>query len=361
MIEALKRLDRKFLILIICLILIPLLLIVFLVIAQGCSNKKVNYSKYEFKMKSAAKKRLTELDMMPQEEGDYVLVELDTLVENSYIESPGKSIGDDTCTGYVSVRKTSGINYVSVLRCDNYKTNTLKNTLLNDLTESGDGLYETDDGYVYRGLNVNNFIKLGSLTFRIISIDNKGVIKLYNTDSEPIHMYWDNKYNIETNTSYGINIYKDSYILETLNKAYETNSKIKKIKTHMISNDVCVYAKSKSDRFLDKSTCYEVLENQYITLLSLDDFMNASLDPNCIDLYSKSCKNYNYLGRSGSVYTWTKDILKDNSYQVYYLSNGIPAVENANTYENYNIVIFIDGDEMITTGIGTKKEPYVIK
>ena len=78
MIEALRRLDRKFLIFIGCLILIPVLLIVFLIMAQGCSNKKIDYSKYEFQMKTAAKKYLNKVDNMPSEKGDYVIVELDT-------------------------------------------------------------------------------------------------------------------------------------------------------------------------------------------------------------------------------------------------------------------------------------------
>ena len=360
MIESLKRMDRKFLIFISCLILIPLLLIVFLVLAQGCSNRKTSYSKYEFKMKSAAKKYLTEIDNLPQEVGDYVMVDLNTLVENSYIESPKKSIGK-SCTGYIGVRKTSTINYVSVLNCGDYKTSTLKETILNDLTESGDGLYKTADGYVFKGLNVNNYVNLYGTIYRIISIDDKNAVKLYKTESESIQMYWDSKYNVDTKAPTGLNIYKDSYVLELLNKAYDTSTKLKKIKPHMISSDVCVYSKAKSDRFLDKSKCKEVLPNQYITLLSIDDFMNASLDPNCVDMYSKSCKNYNYLGRNGSVFTWTKDIVSDNSYQVYYLSNGIPTAFDANYYNSYNFVIFIDGDEFAASGNGSKKTPYVIK
>ena len=49
MIEALRKLDRKFLILVCCLILIPLLLIIFLVLAQSCSTRKIDYGKYESK------------------------------------------------------------------------------------------------------------------------------------------------------------------------------------------------------------------------------------------------------------------------------------------------------------------------
>ena len=359
--EALRKLDRKFLIFIGCLILIPLILIIFLIMAQGCSNRKTAYSKYEFKMKSAAKKYLTKIDEMPTEKGDYIIVNLDTLVEQSYIESPRKALKDETCTGYISARMNNTVNYVSVLKCDNYKTNTIKENILNDLTVEGDGLYETSEGYVFKGLNVNNYFELGDITYRIVSIDKKGILKLYNPENESLQMYWDSKYNVETNANTGLNIYKDSYILEKITKYYNSNNKLKKAKPYLVSTDVCVYSKAKDARFLDKSKCVELLKDQYVTLLSLDDFMNASLDPNCTDLYSKSCKNYNYLGRNGGVYSWTKDIVEGNTYQVYYLTNGIPYTEDANIYNYYNYVVFVDGDQMLTSGNGTKDAPYTIK
>lgn len=359
MIEALRRLDRKFLIFIGCLILIPVLLIVFLIMAQGCSNKKIDYSKYEFQMKTAAKKYLNKVDNMPSEKGDYVIVELDTLVENSYIKSPEKAMNDKTCTGYVGVRKESKVNYTAVLSCDSYKTKTLAETLKRDLTTDSEGLYATSDGYVFKGLNVNNYLELGGQEYRIIGITNKNAVKLYKVESETTQIYWDSKYNVNTKDSTGINIYKDSYILEFLNKQFSSSSKIQKIKNHIIASDVCVYSKGVNDRFLDKSKCKESLTEQYLTLISLDDFMNASLDPNCVDLYSKSCRNYNYLGRI-AVYTWTKDVVSDNDYQVYYLSNGMPCIEEAKSYETFNIVMYVDGD-VIVSGKGTKDNPYTLK
>ena len=360
MIEALRKLDRKFLILVACLILIPLLLILFLVLAQGCSNKKTGYSKYEFQMESAAKKYLTKIDNLPTEDGQYVVVDLSTLVENSYIKSPAKALNDSTCTGYVGVRKDNKVVYTSVLKCDKYRTNTLAETLKKDITTDSDGLYETNEGYVYKGLNTNNYISLGGVEYRIIGITNANAVKVYKVESENINIRWDFKYNVDTNTNVGINIYKDSYMLEQLNKIYDTSSKIKKVKSHLIPVDVCVYSKGKNEKMLDKTNCHESLESQYITLLSLDDFMNASLDPNCSDLYSKSCRNYNYLGRVG-VSTWTKDTVTDNSYQVYYISNGVPSPEDTNLYYGYNIVLHVNGDSLVQSGDGTKKSPYVIK
>ena len=56
MVEALKKLDKKFLIIAGCVILIPIFVIVFLAIVQGCSGGTITYEKYEQKMISAAQK-----------------------------------------------------------------------------------------------------------------------------------------------------------------------------------------------------------------------------------------------------------------------------------------------------------------
>ena len=359
MINALKK-DKKFLIFICCLIIIPILLIVFLIIAQSCSNKKLDYGKYEFKMESAAKKYLGKKDNLPKKEGEYVRVDLDTLVENSYIDSPKKALNDDTCDGYVSVRKGNKINYVSVLNCDSYKTDTISEHMKLDLTTEGEGLYLVNGEYIFKGLNVNNYVTLGEVEYRAIGITKDNGIKLLKVESENTQARWDWKYNIKEDRASGINLYKDSNMLERLNNLYTTSSKIRKIKSHLIPITECVYAKNSKDRFLDKSVCKEEIENQYISLLSIDDYMNASLDSNCVDLYSKSCRNYNYLGRM-SIYTWTKDVVAENDYQVYYISSGLPSVQDANYYNNYNIVLYLDGDEVVQSGNGSKQSPYVIK
>ena len=48
MLEALKKLDKKFLIIAGCIILLPILIIIFLAIIQGC-NRNITYENYEQK------------------------------------------------------------------------------------------------------------------------------------------------------------------------------------------------------------------------------------------------------------------------------------------------------------------------
>ena len=61
-------------------------------------------------------------------------------------------------------------------------------------TESGDGLYKDifdEDRCIYRGVNPNNYIKFEGFTWRIISVEHDGCIKIMHTD--PLQsIAWDN-------------------------------------------------------------------------------------------------------------------------------------------------------------------------
>ena len=52
MVEVLKKIDKKILIIICAILLLPIVLIIFLAIVQGCSNSNITHEKYEEKMGS---------------------------------------------------------------------------------------------------------------------------------------------------------------------------------------------------------------------------------------------------------------------------------------------------------------------
>ena len=59
---------------------------------------------------------------------------------------------------------------------------------------------------------------------------------------------------------------------------------------------LCIGKRNDLDTSKDGSIeCSSPLENQYIGLLPLYDYMNASLDSICLNANSKECQNYNYL------------------------------------------------------------------
>ena len=107
MVNALRRLDKKFLILAGLVVCLPILIIIFLAIIRGCGDSKVSPQKYEEKMISALEKYSKEKNKVPSEEGELLTVKLSTLVSGGYIKSPENALGDSTCEGSVSVRRNA--------------------------------------------------------------------------------------------------------------------------------------------------------------------------------------------------------------------------------------------------------------
>lgn len=369
MIDALKKLDKKFLIMAGCIIFLPIFIIIIITMIQGC-NRTITYDKYEEKMITAAEKYFNDKDIMPAEEGGVVSVDLDKLVDAEYIKSSEKLLDDNTCKGSVTARRNGAsidsnnggyLNYTVTLDCKEYSTVHLLDKLKEDTVSEGSGLYAFGDGYIYKGDKPNNYITFFGKNYRIVSIDKEGILKLIREEPEITSRIWDNKYNTEVNYSYGKNIYKDSKILEYLIEDYKNVKKINtKAKSHVVAYDSCIGKRSNVDYSIDKAKdCSEILEKQIISLISVSDFALASADPECNSTNSKSCRNYNYMYKIASS-TWTSNSSLDNSYEVFYISDGLLQYQNANKYNEYNIVIHIDGNEMYKEGKGTLENPYII-
>lgn len=371
MIDTLKKLDRKFLIIVGCIIILPILLIIFLAIIQGCSNKKMNYSSYEKKMVTAAQKYFKDNNLLPMSESDTRTVKLEKLVEDKYIKSTKKALKDETCEGSVTVRRNGisidennegYLNYIYDLKCEDYSTVHLIDKLKENVVTSDSGLYAYDGGYIFKGDKPNNYITFYDNNYRIMSIDKNGIIKLIKETAEPTSRIWDNKYNTEVNYSYGKTIYKDSSILNSLINDYKNRKKINdSARSHVVAYDSCIGKRKSTDYTISKELdCSEVLEKQVISMINTSDYAMASLDSECNSVKSRSCNNYNYL-KNVVLSTWTMNSILDNTYQAIYISGGILNFDNANLYNEYNIVIYIDGNELYTTGIGTSTNPYIIK
>ena len=368
MVEALKRLDKKFLIIAGIIIIFPIILILFLAIIRGCSNKKLTYQTYEQKMILSAEKYFKE--KLPKEEAEFKSVSLNKLVSEGYIRTPEKALSDDSCEGSVTVRMNGSsietnnggfLNYTVDLKCKNYRTIHLIDKITEEIVTSESGLYKDDNEYVFRGNKVKNYISFYGQNYRIISIDEEGFLKLIKESPEPTTRFWDNKYNVEVNASYGKNIYKDSSILSYLLNDYQNSKKISnKAKQRIVAHDVCIGKRNTNDYTISKELdCNEILENQVISLINVSDYARASIDPNCDSTIAKSCKNYNYLSVVAPS-SWTLNSIKNNTYEVLFLSDGIQEPQTANTYNEYNIVFYIDGNELYQSGTGTINNPYII-
>lgn len=370
MIDALKKMDKKLLIIAFCIIVLPIVFVLFLILLRGCSNRQIDYSSYEEKMIASAEKYIKNKKIKLIDEGEYKIINLSTLVDGKYIKSPSKLLKDDSCNGTVSVRRNGSsveenkggyLNYIVDLSCDNYKTMHLADKIKENITNSESGLYLYDDIYVFKGNDPNNYLNVYDKIYRIVSIDGNNVLKLI-SDPIGVSRIWDNKYNIQTDHNYGINIYKDSSILSYMIGEYKNNKKYpKNLKAKILAYDVCIGRRASTDFSINRELdCSEILPKQLISLLNVSDFALASYDADCKDLKSKSCKNYNYLHLLASS-TWTLNATNDDTYQVFVMGDGIAYVENANIYNEYSPVIYIDGNELYEGGTGTKNNPYLMK
>lgn len=371
MVETLKKLDKKFLILALIILLLPIMLIVFLAVIQGCEGGKNTYEEYEEKMILATEKYLKNKKIDLKNEGDLAIIELSKLTSEGYIKSSSKALDDDTCDGSITVRRNGSsieaneggyLNYIVSLKCDEYTTPTILSKLKNEVVTSGLGLYELENSYIFKGDKVNNYINFFGTEYRIMSIDKDGIMKLVKSEPEIISRIWDNKYNSEIDHSYGKTIYKDSAILSYLLNDYDNTKKFsKKSKEHLVAYDSCIGKRdSKNFEISHELDCSEILEKQIVSLLNVSDYALASADEDCNSILSKSCNNYNYLSSVASS-TWTMNSSSNNTYEVFYITGGLIDVQNANSYNEYNIVIYVDGNEKYIEGNGTVTNPYVIE
>ena len=370
MVNALKRMDKKFLIMAGLIICLPIVIIIFLAIIQGCGNKKITHEKYEEKMISALQNYAKDSDKLPEKEGEILTVELSTLINKGYIKSTEDLLDDTTCEGSVSVRRNGAsieandggfLSYTVDLDCKAYSTTHLVDKIKENVVTEGEGLYKEGDSYIFKGKKVKNYINFFGNNYRIMGIDKDGILKLVKAEAEMPEKLWDNKFNVETNRTTGKNIYKDSTMLDYLLNDYSNPKKFtEQSKEYMIAYDVCTGKRSATNYEINSDLdCSEKLEKQIISLLNVSDYSKASLDPDCTNLKSLSCNNYNYLYGSASS-TWTLNVPLENTYEVILLSNGLMELINANTYNSYNLVIYIDGNHLYTTGTGSSSEPYVI-
>lgn len=371
MVDALKKLDKKFLIIAGSIIILPIMLIIILAIIQGCSNRKITYEKYETKMISAFEKYLKDENKVPMNEAETVTIKLEKLVESGYIKSTKKMLDDDTCNGSVTVRRNGSsveqnnggfLNYTVDLNCKDYSTIHLIDKLEENIATSESGLYLVGEDYIFKGDSPKNYINFFETMYRIVSIDKDGILKLIRVEPELTRRVWDNKFNVEVNHNYGKNIYKDSEILKVLLNDYTNSKRVNKSsREHIVAYDVCVGKRGISDYSISRDIdCSEKLEKQVISLINVSDFALASLDQDCNSIESKSCNNYNYLSEIASS-TWTLNVVSDNTYQAFLISAGLAEIQNTSMYNEYNIVIYIDGNELYTEGTGSNIDPYILK
>lgn len=349
-----------------------MLVIVFLLMFVSCTtgSRTYTYVEVEDLLVSMVMNKYKNSDL--PKENSRLEISINDLISNGEMKNINEYVGnEDSCSGKVTIINNNGYYlYVPYINCGSkYKTNTLYDCLINDsLTSSGNGLYNINGEYIFKGDNVNNYVSINNTSYRVISINSDESIRLLNVSKgDKVSTVWDDRFNVDKNMNFGNNNYSlnglNSRIKDTLESMYSGSDYFTdEEKSYFIPYESCVGKRSISESDSTGTIECSVKGDKYpVGLLSLYEYYRATLDSNCNGIESESCTNYNYLSSDdlGSIWTITAD--KDSSYRVYKISNGKPELSNASNLGNIRVVVHVNGELVVEKGNGSKDNPYVIK
>ena len=365
--------SKKLIKLMIFIIIGMLILFLFLYIASKLTGGSYSYEKVEAIMEDAAKDYFSEhKNSLPESSEQTVEIDVANLVNAEKMKPLDDYLGKDCgCTGKVQVKKiVSDYVYTPYLNCgDKYSTKFLADTVGNDenLVGSGYGLYLQNGNYVFRGEEVKNYLKMEGKMWRIVRVNSDKTITITTDESsEDIYPY-DDRYNQQAEDDIGINNFSTSRAREYLNKMYNTTEKddeeyyllSEKDRAHVIEYDICVGKISELETIHDNSKeCSQTIKG-YVGLLTVSDFMNASIDTGCNTVLSESCQNYNYLSNNSSY--WLVTASNQDTHSAYLVYGDF--IGKIDTDEDYHLrpVVTLDANTLISGGTGTEADPYIVK
>lgn len=343
------------------------LLILFLFIISSCESK-ISPQQLETTIMENAKDYYSSYEEVLPGEESVISLSLGDLVNKGIIKELDKLLDDTTtCSGSLTIENNNNYYIFSpsldcTMGSEKYKTENLKTKLLESVVSSGNGLYNINNSYYFRGDTVDNYIIFDGLLWRITKINEDGTIRLIEADKRKSTV-WDNRYNTLKSSNTGINDYVhnniNSRIKDELEDIYNSETVLTdNAKGYIKKTSLCVGKRSQSETINDGSIeCSSTIDNQYLGLIQLNEYLIASLDANCLTSISRECRNYNYLADLDGSY-WSLTGNSENNNQVYKIDKRATLL-NASSSGIARIVINIS-DITNVTGTGTEEDPYVV-
>lgn len=194
------------------------------------------------------------------------------------------------------------------------------------LSTEGDGLYRVSGSYIYKGVDVDNYVEFGNTLWRIIKINSDGSIEMA-TDSYVNALDWNTTITDYANSD--IRAYLNDVYLNTLNKDMLTN---------------VTYCKDLV-KDLSKVTCDSSNSEDYVRLLGITEFLNSTVDSN------------SFLADSNN-YIW---LYNSNEESVWHTNGTSLGASDADSGYLVKAVVHIKNSTQLLGGSGTKEEPYIIE
>lgn len=197
-----------------------------------------------------------------------------------------------------------------------------------------DLLKNINNEYYFTGKVESNYVTYSGILWRVIKIGENNVVTLVSDNNL-------------SSLAFGENVsYEESYINKWLNSSdsdysgileKNLNSKI----TYLKETDLCT---NKIDD-ISNSTCNDINNDYFITLLSVSDYINTGAADGFIN---------------NSSYFYLSNINSDN--KVWYVnSNGKVDTSNGNDIYGVRPVIKFKDNIGLVSGTGTKEDPYIIE
>lgn len=203
-------------------------------------------------------------------------------------------------------------------------------TLEKNITTIGSGLYQTDDGYVYKGTDLANYIHYSGRIWRVVSVDSDNNIKLITDDSQ-------------TSLVWGISTdYENSYVRSWLNDDNDMQSFYESLAdtSNLLTTKTCM------DVISEKSiTCKDYIEDK-VGLLSAYEYQLAGGEDSYLNI---------------DEYWWTSNINSDETAWYVYSKGSLNDTSYSNTtYYSFGVrpTITIKGTVEVKSGEGTSDNPY---
>lgn len=229
-----------------------------------------------------------------------------------------------SCLSFFGYRMFYYKNKLSPKDSNNQEITLLTSEIKKDTINDGDGLYNIENIFIYKGKDVNNYIEYSNMLFRIIKINKDNTIEMILDDTLNYLSYDKENSN-----------YKSSNLNKYLNDIFYNN----------IKSDLLVKSPYCSDNInnINKISCNDI-EIDYIKLLSLNDYLNSKNNDG------------SYLDSENII--WLSNNNEDN---VWVLNNGNLSLVLPDSLYQVKPVITLNNLTKYISGDGSLENPYRIE
>lgn len=203
----------------------------------------------------------------------------------------------------------------------------------NSVTKEENGFHQVEDGYLFVGAVENNYLRFSGRIFRILKVNKDHTIKVVSEENQTILPFGENENyegsNLENWLTKKENVETSGVFYQSLTDAYN----------NLVQTSYCEGTLTK-----EKVKCSGKQKKDYVTLLSIEDYLNASSKDGFLN--------------NGKI-SWL--LGKEEDSVVYMNEEGM--IEKGLIEDGYGVrpVITLEKRCKYLTGDGSKENPYQIE